>query len=137
MTNEEKELGQAVLDRVQNNQYSEFSLLTSLQAFKGAKLYRGVIKKVKEGFKAEATRCFNKYLQDAANNKADFRDLLKFRDLRHCYNFYQKEYNIIDDMIDEFRCYLRSNENFIRLRLGKVRTEEEMVDFRTLPLSLF
>lgn len=49
--------------------------------------------------------------------------------------FYLEEIEILKDMIREYRCYCWQNEHWVATLFGRERTEEELVDWRTLPIE--
>ena len=55
---------------------------------------------------------------------------------KQCVKFYQKEADILKDMLKEYHAYVFGG-NVIKTLLGINRRKEELVDYRKLPLRLF
>ena len=136
--NEAGELSKAIYERAASGDSTEFQLISSANEASGCKLaYKANmalakhLKRRVESYSAEL----------AASMTADCRDSIQgtvaLRGLSACADFYETEANTLKDMLREWRCYLRYGHLLRMGLLGFPRPEEDMVDWRTLPVSLF
>lgn len=112
-------LGNILVQRALDNDHAKFVLIVGMDHYKAVKAYRSAMRKIIKGFKQM------KKTQG------------KLQPWDTCITFYKDEIKTINDMIKEFKTYLWGNRHTIQTLLGRIRTEDEMVDYRTLPISLF
>ena len=62
--------------------------------------------------------------------------MLSIKQFNQCRKYYQKEREIAEDMLAEYRSYIWGGHVWDTL-VGNIRKEEDMVDYRTLPIKWF
>lgn len=125
-----------LMERALSGKHSSFELLGSMAELRIAKSIYKAVKAVAKGFTKTGDRVFEAYLANiaGANHEMTFEDLITYKKIKQCEAFYIKDAEIIKDAIDEYVCYLHSG-NLFKAVLGINRTEEELVDYRKIPVS--
>ena len=138
-------------DQFQKEQIEEASILTALylQALQGkhkqfeflrcwehrkiAKYYLKGLKKIVHDFKilSKTQDKLIKILKEAG--KLDIINYTYAKQLHLCVKFYKEECRIVKDMLSEYREYICSGHIIDTFILPRLRTEYELVDYRTLP----
>lgn len=138
-TNEQnKDVAEALLRNVQENRHQPWEFIKSTRMCKAAKIYRSAMEKIADSFAKQARGFMQKYLDGLKAGTPDVKFLITYRDFKLCADFYEQEVKTCDDMLDEYRCFFNANWHFITIGLlGFERREEDMVDYRTLPLKIF
>ena len=111
----------------------EFEFIRCWEHRRVAKYYLNGLKKILRDFKkvAKAQDQLVKALKEAG--KLDILNL-KFADQLHeCVKFYKKECAIVKDMLSEYREYVCSGHLIDTFLFPRLRTDYELVDYRTLP----
>ena len=76
------------------------------------------------------------YVDQIEKNAQDLGIMLSLKQFYTCKEYYQKEREIAEDMLDEYRSYIFGGHVWDTL-VGNTRKEEDMVDYRTLPVKWF
>ena len=76
------------------------------------------------------------YVDQIEKNTQDLGIMLSLKQFYTCKDYYQKEREIAEDMLDEYRSYIWGGHIWDTL-VGNTRKEEDMVDYRTLPIKWF
>ena len=76
------------------------------------------------------------YVDQIEKNTQDLGIMLSLKQFYTCKDYYQKEREIAEDMLDEYRSYIFGGHVWDTL-VGNTRKEEDMVDYRTLPVKWF
>ena len=76
------------------------------------------------------------YVNQIEKNTQDLGIMLSLKQFYTCKDYYQKEREIAEDMLDEYRSYIWGGHIWDTL-VGNTRKEEDMVDYRTLPVKWF
>lgn len=76
------------------------------------------------------------YVDQIEKNTQDLGIMLSLKQFYACKDYYQKEREIAEDMLDEYRSYIWGGHIWDTL-VGNTRKEEDMVDYRTLPVKWF
>lgn len=136
--NEAEELSKAIYERAASGDSTKFRLLSSTSEARGCRLARRASKALAkhlrrrvESYSAELIASMSDDCRDSIQGAVALRGLIA------CADFYEAEANTLKDMLDEWRCYLKYGHLLRVGLLGFQRPEEDMVDWRTLPVSLF
>ena len=111
----------------------DFEFIRCWEHRKVARYYLRALRKILRDFKkvAKAQDQLVKALTKAG--KLNFLNL-KFADQLHeCVKFYKKECAVVKDMLSEYREYVCSGHLIDTFVLPRLRTDYELVDYRTLP----
>ena len=77
------------------------------------------------------------YAKDIMTDEQKLEMLMSMKQFEICYNYYKKECAIAKDMLSEYRAYLSSGHIFDQLVLNSARPDDECVDYRKLPWTIF
>ena len=118
------------------NDSQPFQFIGSLAEWSTAKACIRATKKVVKLFKSLEENSAKSYVELIKNGKQSTEVLLANIQFKQCVKFYEKEVAILKDMLKEYRAYVFGG-NVIKTLLGIYRSEQDMVDYRTLPWKLF
>lgn len=76
------------------------------------------------------------YYTQITEGTQDLGLILSIKQFHQCVQYYQKERAIAEDMLAEYRSYIWGGHVWDTL-VGNIRKEEDMVDYRTLPIKWF
>ena len=77
------------------------------------------------------------YAKDILTGEQKLEMLMSMKQFEICYEYYKKECKIAKDMLSEYRAYLSSGHIFDQLVLNNIRSEDDCVDYRELPWTIF
>ena len=77
------------------------------------------------------------YAKDILTGEQKLEMLMSMKQFEICYDYYKKEYELAKDMLSEYRAYLSSGHIFDQLVLNSVRPDDDCVDYRELPWTIF
>ena len=77
------------------------------------------------------------YAKDIMADEQKLEMLVSMKQFKICYDYYKKECEIAKDMLQEYRIYVSSGHIFDQLVLNSVRPDDECVDYRKLPWTIF
>lgn len=122
-----------LIERAENKEFSEFTLLRTYHEYRIAKKYARNVKKAAKLF-LELSKRFESKLDTCVEEGAVRLDQIRaFSTSSHVtlqtYLFYSEELKTILSMIQEFKVYLKQG-NFIFCLLGGLRKYEDLYDFR-------
>ena len=122
-----------LIERAENKEFSEFTLLRTYHEYRLAKKYARSVKKAAKLF-LELSKRFESKLDTCVKGDAVYLDQIRaFSTSSHVtlqtYLFYSEELKTILSMIQEFKVYLKQG-NFIFCLLGGLRKYEDLYDFR-------
>lgn len=118
------------------NDSQPFQFIGSLAERSAAKTCVRATKKVVKLFKGLEENSAKSYVELIKNGKQSTEVLLANIQFKQCVKFYEKELATLKDMLKEYNAYVFSG-NVIKTLLGIYRSEQDMVDYRTLPWKLF
>ena len=110
-------------------EHRKFEFIRCWEHRKIVRLYKKGLKIVIKRFKE--LKALNEKLIKAG--KGSFTSLVLCRQFNICVKFYKKELHTINDMLSEYREYICSGHLLDTFVLPRLRTEDELVDYRTLP----
>lgn len=129
VTPELQEMILKVIEHAETAKLSEFQLITTWAEYRNYKGKRKAFKLLVNGLRKSSNRLFKRYCSAVISGISDFTTLLAYQRLIATKEFYEKEVEILTDMIDEYETYLFSGDLFWAY-IGFRRREEDMVDFR-------
>ena len=129
VTPEFQEMILKVIEHAETAKLSEFQLITTWAEYRNYKGKCKAFKLLVNGLRKSSNRLFKKYCRAVTNGISDFTTLLAYQRLIATKEFYEKEVEILTDMIDEYETYLFSGDLFWAY-IGFRRREEDMIDFR-------
>ena len=118
------------------NDSQPFQFIGSLAEWSTAKACTRATKKVVQLFKNLEENSAMSYVELIKKGKQSTEVLLANIQFKQCVKFYEKEVATLKDMLKEYRAYVFGG-NVIKTLLGIYRSEQDMVDYRTLPWKLF
>lgn len=131
-------LAKAMLEHALNDAPTEFRLLSSADEFFGAKSVAKACRKLAKRLYKTVRRTTRDYAEGIRfGDEESIVEILSIKQVKDCADFYFREYETLKDMISEFRCYVRYGHRIRMLLLGEERPEEDMTDWRELPISFF
>ena len=139
MEKEEFNIDQAFKQLVETalaNDSQPFQFIGSLAERSAAKTCVRATKKVVKLFKGLEENSAKSYVELIKNGKQSTEVLLANIQFKQCVKFYEKELATLKDMLKEYNAYVFGG-NVIKTLLGIYRSEQDMVDYRTLPWKLF
>lgn len=119
----------ALILRAEEGKHSDFEYIRSLSEYWVVIKMQRALQKVKTSFKDAYNKAINLYSQQVKETKTDMNLLLSIVKFEFVYNFYAEEYNILEDMKDEYRSFL-SDSNWLKSILGHYREDFECWDYR-------
>ena len=118
------------------NENQPFQFIGSLAEWSAAKTCISATKKIVKLFKNLEENSAKSYVELIKNGKQSTEVLLANIQFKQCVKFYEKELDTLKDMLKEYHAYVFGG-NVIKTLLGIYRSEQDMVDYRTLPWKLF
>ena len=131
------ELTQALIERATRGERTEFRLLVSAEDARNAKAVMKACKSFSRKLGEAAMAAMLKYAGGIDMSGCEnVRLLISAKQVRDCAEFYREECETLKDMLREFRCYVSYGHRISMLLLGFERPEEDMTDWRELPISV-
>lgn len=127
---------QQLVEKALANKHQPFQFIGSLQDRSIAKTCVNATKKIIKLFKNLEADSATTYAELIKNGKQSIDVLLANIQFKQCIKFYEEELFVLKDMLKEYRAYVWGG-NVLKTLFGVYRSEEEMVDYRTLPWKLF
>ena len=110
-------------------EHRKFEFIRCWQHHKIVRLYKKALKTIIKRFKD--LKALNEKLIRAGHGTIS--SLVLCSQFSICVKFYKKELHTINDMLSEYREYVCSGHLLDTFVLPRLRTEDELVDYRTLP----
>lgn len=132
-----KKVFEELVKKALKGKQSDFEFIRTYEAFKVAKLYKISVKKVYKTFKTVYKKLMKTYAKDILTDEQQLEMLMSMMQFKICYDYYKKECEIAKDMLSEYRAYLSSGHIFDQLVLNGIRPDDECVDYREVPWTIF
>ena len=132
-----KEIFGELVKKALGGKQSDFEFIRTYEACKTARLYKSSVKRVFKVFKTLYKKLMKTYAKDIMTDEQKLEMLMSMKQFEICYNYFKKECEIAKDMLSEYRAYLFSGRIFDQLVLNNVRPDDECVDYRKLPWTIF
>ena len=132
-----KEIFSELVKKALKGKQSNFEFIRTYEMCKVARYYKISVKRVYKTFKTLYKKLMKTYAKDILTGEQKLEMLMSMKQFEICYDYYKKEYELAKDMLSEYRAYLSSGHIFDQLVLNNVRSDDECVDYRELPWTIF
>ena len=132
-----KKVFEELVKKALSGKQSDFEFIRTYEMCKVAKYYKISVKRVSKTFKTLYKKLMKTYAKDILVDEQKLEILMSMKQFEICYDYYKKEYELAKDMLSEYRAYLSSGHIFDQLVLNSVRSDDECVDYRELPWTIF
>jgi len=136
---EEKKIDPLFVEIVQKaleNEKTDFQLIPTNEMYSVTKIFAHGTKKIIKMFKQLVKATTEAYALQILTETTDLKLLLACVQYQQCLDFYENELKTAKSMLQEYRAYVFGG-HLLKTALNIPRAEEDMVDYRTLPWSLF
>ena len=132
-----KKVFEELVKKALKGKQSDFEFIRTYEMCKVARYYKISVKRVSKTFKTLYKKLMKTYAKDILTGEQKLEMLMSMKQFEICYDYYKKEYELAKDMLSEYRAYLSSGHIFDQLVLNDVRSDDECVDYRELPWTIF
>ena len=132
-----KKVFEELVKKALKGKQSNFEFIRTYEMCKVARYYKISVKRVSKTFKTLYKKLMKTYAKDILTGEQKLEMLMSMKQFEICYDYYKKEYELAKDMLSEYRAYLSSGHIFDQLVLNSVRSDDECVDYRELPWTIF
>ena len=132
-----KKVFEELVKKALEGKQSDFEFIRTYEMCKVARYYKISVKRVSKTFKTLYKKLMKTYAKDILTGEQKLEMLMSMKQFEICYDYYKKEYELAKDMLSEYRAYLSSGHIFDQLVLNSVRSDDECVDYRELPWTIF
>ena len=132
-----KKVFEELVKKALKGKQSDFEFIRTYEMCKVARYYKISVKRVYKTFKTLYKKLMKTYAKDIMADEQKLEMLMSMKQFEICYDYYKKEYELAKDMLSEYRAYLSSGHIFDQLVLNDVRSDDECVDYRELPWTIF
>ena len=132
-----KKVFEELVKKALKGKQSDFEFIRTYEMCKVARYYKISVKRVYKTFKTLYKKLMKTYAKDILTGEQKLEMLMSMKQFEICYEYYKKEYELAKDMLSEYRAYLSSGHIFDQLVLNDVRSDDECVDYRELPWTIF
>ena len=132
-----KKVFEELVKKALKGKQSDFEFIRTYEMCKVARYYKISVKRVSKTFKTLYKKLMKTYAKDILTGEQKLEMLMSMKQFEICYDYYKKEYELAKDMLSEYRAYLTSGHIFDQLVLNNIRSEDDCVDYRELPWTIF
>ena len=132
-----KKVFEELVKKALKGKQSDFEFIRTYEMCKVARYYKISVKRVYKTFKTLYKKLMKTYAKDILTGEQKLEMLMSMKQFEICYDYYKKEYELAKDMLSEYCAYLSSGHIFDQLVLNDVRSDDECVDYRELPWTIF
>ena len=132
-----KEFFNELVKKALKGKQSDFEFIRTYEMCKVARYYKISVKRVYKTFKTLYKKLMKTYVKDILTGEQKLEMLMSMKQFEICYEYYKKEYELAKDMLSEYRAYLSSGHIFDQLVLNDIRSDDDCVDYRELPWTIF
>lgn len=126
-----------LLAKAAKNDHSSFILLRSPAEYRAARQYYKATSSAAAEFRLIRRALIKEHCKALSAGSCDTEAILAAKNLEFAVKFYEDEAEIMHDMLKEYRTYLLSGHLISTVLLNAYRSDEDCVDYRTLPWRLF
>ena len=137
LSEDPKKVFEELVKKALKGKQSDFEFIRTYEMCKTARLYKISVKRVFKAFKTLYKKLMKTYAKDIMADEQKLEMLMSMKQFEICYDYYKKEYELAKDMLSEYHAYLSSGHIFDQLVLNGVRSDDECVDYRELPWTIF
>ena len=132
-----KKVFEELVKKALKGKQSDFEFIRTYEMCKVARYYKISVKRVYKTFKTLYKKLMKTYAKDILAGEQKLEMLMSMKQFEICYDYYKKEYELAKDILSEYRAYLSSGHIFDQLVLNSVRSDDDCVDYRELPWTIF
>lgn len=107
--NENQEIVEKLIERAHSGQHMESEKIRNWATYRVAGEMQSAISKFVKGAQNGRKELFKKYLDSVKNGTPELSFLVGYKEMRHIEDFYIAEYNILFDMMKDYRDYVGLN----------------------------
>lgn len=107
--NENQEIVEKLIERAHSGQHMEPEKIRNWATYRVAGEMQSAISKFVKGAQNGRKELFKKYLDSVKNGTPELSFLVGYKEMRHIEDFYIAEYNILFDMMKDYRDYVGLN----------------------------
>ena len=133
---EGEELFVKLVQRALSEPNSDFFFIKSWAERIAVKEYIAGVNTTITIFSNLAEQTYKTYLDQIKTDQQDLGIILALKQFIQCRDYYMAERSVAEDMLAEYRSYIWGGHIWDTL-VGNIRKEEDMVDYRTLPVKWF
>ena len=137
LSEDPKKVFEELVKKALKGKQSDFEFIRTYKMCKVARYYKISVKRVYKTFKTLYKKLMKTYAKDILADEQKLEMLMSMKQFEICYNYYKKEYELAKDMLSEYRADLSSGHIFDQLVLNNIRSEDDCVDYRELPWTIF
>ena len=126
---EGEEFFTALVQKALTQKNSDFDFIRSWSHRVAVKTYLAGIQSVITAFAKLVDSTYETYITQVNSNTQDLQLILALKQFKQCLDYYNKEADIVYDMLDEYWSYIWSG-HILDTLVGKLRSEEDLVDHR-------
>ena len=134
---EDEKFFEAVMKKALSGKHSDFEFIRTYEACETARLYKISVKRLSKVFKNLYKKLMKSYAKDIMADEQKLEMLMSMRQFKICHDYFEKECEIAKDMLSEYHAYLTSGHIFDQLIMNGIRSDDDCVDYRKLPLKIF
>ena len=132
-----KKVFEELVKKALKGKQSDFEFIRTYEMCKVARYYKISVKKVSKVFKTLYKKLMKTYVKDILTDEQKLEMLMSMKQFKICYDYYKKEYELAKDMLSEYHAYLSSGHIFDQLVCNAIRSDDDCVDYRKLPWTIF
>lgn len=118
-----------LVERALKGKQSDFEFLRSWDERKSLRTYELGIEAVVKVFSKLCDETYKIYVSQIKQGVQDLQTLLALKQFRQCRDYYNKELEVIADIVDEYWTYILSG-HILDTLFGQYRTTEQLWDYR-------
>lgn len=107
--NENQEIVEKLIERAHSGQHMEPEKILNWATYRVAGEMQSAISKFVKGAQNGRKEMFKKYLESVKSGTPELSFLVGYKEMRHIEDFYIAEYNILFDMMKDYRDYVGLN----------------------------
>ena len=132
----EQELFTELVNKALKGEHTKFNLLRCWSDRTQLKQYILGLKDVVKMFRNSVKKSAEVYVDQIAKDEQDLGLILALKQFTQCKDYYEQELFLAEDILKEYWYYIFGGHVLDTL-IGSIRRDEDMVDYRTLPVKWF
>ncbi len=137
LTENREKFFEAVVKKALSGKHSDFEFIRTYEACKTARLYKSSVKRLSKVFKNLCKKLMKTYAKNIMTDEQKLEMLMSMKQFEICHDYFEKEREIAKDMLSEYCAYLTSGHIFDQLVCNAIRSDDDCVDYRELPWTIF
>lgn len=132
----EKELFTELVNKALKGEHTKFNFLRCWSDRAPVKQYILGVKVTAKMFSDLVDKTTESYIDQIAKDEQDLGLILALKQFTQCKDYYEQELFLAEDILKEYWSYILGGHVWDTL-LGNIRKDEDMVDYRILPVKWF